>query len=268
MTLWIQPGPCQHPLSTSLSLLVDLFSLLPSSTHSHSTSILFVGCCRYMSCILHSNRHSTHRCLSVMPVAPKTGIRHVQFAVVHLAQHFKSQKHPRDKTQTQNVAKIPKQAFKYHHIMQWLEQLQTRPIDIPMNTNNTFDTDSTDFTANLNSRDEDYIPSNAKPDTVQDAPESMAQEEHNAHSNSILQTSGLHQYILPDAPTECLYANWKELIPTLVLPYLHYTLKTLRKLLSPSPQSILLCKSRSCLHKLTKILELLFDHKFTSLHDS
>ena len=60
-----------------------------------------------------------------------------------------------------------------------------------MNTNNTFDTDSTDFTANLNSRDEDYIPSNAKPDTVQDAPESMAQEEHNAHSNSILQTSGL-----------------------------------------------------------------------------
>ena len=201
-------------------------------------------------------------------MAPKIGMRHAQFAVGHLGQHFENPKCPRNKTQTQNIVEIPRKASKRCRIMQQLEQLQTRPINTPMNTNDTFDADSANFTADLNPGDEDYIPSNTEPDTVQDAPELMAQEEHNTHSNPTLQTSGLHQHILPDTPAKCLYANWKELIPTLVLPYLHYTSRMLGELLSPSPQSILLCKSRSCLHKLTNILGLLFDCKFTSLHDS
>ncbi|KAF9231702.1 hypothetical protein BU15DRAFT_23980, partial [Melanogaster broomeanus] len=67
---------------------------------------------------------------------------------------------------------------------------------------------------------------------------------------------------VPDVPAERLYTNWKSLIPSLLVPYLHYTLKTSGKPLTATSTSISLCTlpQVACTWKSTKILCLFFDH--------
>ncbi|KAF8425356.1 hypothetical protein L210DRAFT_3653217 [Boletus edulis BED1] len=62
----------------------------------------------------------------------------------------------------------------------------------------------------------------------------------------------------------CLYANWKELLPKLIVPYLQYTARTLGKPLGAISNHISLCHSADCARKQTRILCLMFDH-FTSV---
>ncbi|KAF8121674.1 hypothetical protein EV363DRAFT_1131793, partial [Boletus edulis] len=56
----------------------------------------------------------------------------------------------------------------------------------------------------------------------------------------------------------CLYANWKELLPKLIVPYLQYTACTLGKPLGAISNHISLCDSADCARKQTRILCLMF----------
>lgn len=102
---------------------------------------------------------------------------------------------------------------------------------------------------NLNPRDEDYVPSNAEPEVE-------------TYFDATHEPTRSHRRILPDQAAECLYANWKSLIPTIVTPHLHYMSRTLGKPLSSNPTSLSVCNRDDCDHKSTNILCLLFDRKF------
>ena len=75
-----------------------------------------------------------------------------------------------------------------------------------------------------------------------------------------------HWCIIPDPPAERLYANWHALIPTLVMPYLHYMSRTIGKLLLTNPTCISLCSRDDCDRKPTNILCLHFDREFVLQH--
>ncbi|KAG6369473.1 hypothetical protein JVT61DRAFT_14363 [Boletus reticuloceps] len=146
------------------------------------------------------------------------------------------------------------------------QKLQRKPIDAAQEnhdalSNDASDADINDFTADLEPGDEDYIPSDAEPDIVPETPDLT-------HGTEML-VGKSRQCILADATAERLYANWKELIPTLVSPYLHYMSRTIGKPLPPYPQCISLCKNSDCACKHTQLLGLLFDrHSMPSSFDS
>ena len=204
-------------------------------------------------------------------MAPKTGTRHAQVISRGLGKHFESPKRPRDKRQTQHMVEIPGQTLKCRHLLERLEELQRKSITDAIQenddivSNDAIEVDINHFTADLDPGNKDYVPSDVEPEIVEDAHEQTNQGTHNLSHGTKPQTTMLWRHVLPDAPTEHLYANWKVLILTLVLPYLHYMSRTLGKPLPPNPQSISLCKTGNCPRKSTKLLALLFDHKFIVL---
>ncbi|KAG2125734.1 hypothetical protein DEU56DRAFT_873029 [Suillus clintonianus] len=72
--------------------------------------------------------------------------------------------------------------------------------------------------------------------------------------------SDLHnRRVLPDNPTNILYANWQKLIPTLVDPQLKYYARTIGQGLEKTNQVISACATLSCTRKKTNLLCLFFD---------
>ena len=204
-------------------------------------------------------------------MAPKTGTRRAQVTSRGLGKHFESPKRPRDKRQTQHMVEIPGQTLKRRRLLERLEELQRKSITDAVQenddilSNDAVEVDINDFTADLDPGDEDYVPSDVEPEIVEDAHEQTSQGARDLSHGTETQTAMPRRRVLPDAPAERLYANWKVLIPTLVSPYLHYMSRTLGKPLSPNPQSISLCKTDDCPRKSTKLLALLFDRKLIVL---
>ncbi|KAF8120229.1 hypothetical protein EV363DRAFT_1191626 [Boletus edulis] len=185
-----------------------------------------------------------------MPLKP--GTRRAQTTIGGLGKHFTSPKRPRDKKQTQRLIENPGQALKRRRLLDRLELLQQKPVD-SIQENNRDDTltngalheDITEFTGDLDPGDEDYIPSDAEPDVIQDT-HTQTDQETCDNRCSETRTTESHRRILPDVPAERLYASWKELIPNLVSSYLHYMSRTVGRPLPSNPQSISLCKTGDC----------------------
>jgi len=183
---------------------------------------------------------------------PKPGTRQAQLVTHGLGRHFESPRRSRDKTRTNTTINVPGQASKLRYALARLAQLQSPSTP---DTSESHESYSIDFPWENEAvddfvMDEEYVPSDTDHD-MQDGEQDIG--------GTQLTTS--NRRIIPDPPAERLYNSWKSLIPTLVLPFLNYTSRTLGKPLPPCSPSISLCKQNDCERKIVKILCLLFDRE-------
>ena len=154
-------------------------------------------------------------------MAPKAGARRAQVTSHGLGKHFKSPKRPRDKRQTQHIVEIPGKGLKCRRQVERLKELQRKTIsdvvqeDDGALSDNALDVEI-DFTTDLDPGDKDCLPSDVEPEIIEDAHQQTHQDAHNLSHGTEMQAFKSWRRILPDATAEHLYANWKDLILTLV----------------------------------------------------
>ena len=233
-------GPLQPSLGTSYQPRLEL---IPSSNLAY----IRIG-------NLQVSRHVLVLLFIVMLVCPQPGTRRAQLVTHGLGRHFESPKRLRDKIRTNTVVNVPGQPSKHRYALARLAQLQSTT-DADTSESCDHEAYSTDFpweneAVDDSVMDEDYVPS--------DTDHSMQDVEPGISETQPIISN---RRIIPDLSAERLYSNWKCLIPTLVLPFLNYTSRTLGKPLPPHLPYISLCKQTDCERKVTKIICLLFDRK-------
>ncbi|KAG6369027.1 hypothetical protein JVT61DRAFT_1973 [Boletus reticuloceps] len=191
---------------------------------------------------------------------PHPGTRRAQPSTSGLEHHFASPKRPRDKNKTRRLVTIPGQTARHQQNLARLAELlnrsETQHPDIPP----------------------EHAPAlPLAPLSDDDFPMDGMDDHPLQYDAEALQTDNPQTPVVPSSipcqhsrnhvdSTQRLYANWKELLPRLVVLYLQYTTRTLGKPLGIINDRLSFCHSADCERKQTRILCLMFDH-FTPIDE-